>query len=264
MGALGTTWRVAKRPLALAGVLAGQMAHAIRRPDLPSLTDQDPSGVFGDPAFPPLRITVLGDSIVTAPGVAPLDACWARRTAISLTDRFHVELISVAKGGSKARDVLRDQVERAIETEPDVAYVCVGGNDALRATPIARFEKEYDQIVAALHEAVPVVGCSGIGDLSVIPRLPAVVGGVAKVRGRSVDHAVARVVARYPRARKSNAWHAGYQAFETNPETWAGDLFHSSAEGHALFAEFGSIPLMEELLELRSGLGVRGSGESSP
>lgn len=263
MGVLGATWRMAKRPLALAGVIAGQMAHAIHRPDLPSLTDQDPSGVFGDAALPPLRITVLGDSVVTAPGVEPLDACWARRTAIHLSDRYLVELVSVARGGSKARDVLADQVEQAIATAPDIVYVCVGGNDALRATPVARFEDEYDQIVAALHAAVPVVGCSGVGDLSVIPRLPSIAGGVAKVRGRSVDNAISRVVSRYPRARKSNAWHPGYDAFVTNPETWAGDLFHSSAEGHALFAEYGSIPLVEELLELRAALDAPGGGGSS-
>ena len=49
-------WRAAKRPMAIGGVFAAQMVQAIQRPDLESLTDQDPSGTFGDPSIPPLRI----------------------------------------------------------------------------------------------------------------------------------------------------------------------------------------------------------------
>ncbi|MEA2010378.1 MAG: hypothetical protein U9N78_06720, partial [Actinomycetota bacterium] len=95
-----TLWNMTKRPLAVGGVLAAQMVQTIQRPDLESFTDQDPSGVFGDSDAPPLRMIVLGDSTVTAPGVDPLDACWARRTALFFSDRHRVDLVSVAVGGS--------------------------------------------------------------------------------------------------------------------------------------------------------------------
>ncbi len=57
--------------MAVGGVFAAQMVQAIQRPDLESLTDQDPSGSFGDPSLPPLRMIALGDSTITAPGVNP-------------------------------------------------------------------------------------------------------------------------------------------------------------------------------------------------
>ena len=101
-----------------------------------------------------------------------------------LAERFYVNAVSVAVGGSKARDVLESQVDEALEHEPDIAYVVVGSNDALRGTPVARFEEEFDSVVAKLHADVPSVGLSGIGDLGTIPRLPHLARGIARIRFR--------------------------------------------------------------------------------
>ncbi|MEA2023840.1 MAG: GDSL-type esterase/lipase family protein [Actinomycetota bacterium] len=254
-------WNVAKRPLAVGGVLTAQMAQTIQRPDLESFTDQDPSGVFGDSDMPPLRMVVLGDSTVTAPGVKPLDACWARRTALFFSNQYRVDLISVAVGGAKVADVRNEQTHRAIVTGGDIAVVCVGGNDALRGTPINRFESTYDDMLQTLGTAFPAVAVCGVGDLGTIPRLPAMARGVARVRARAVDHAIGRVAHRYD-VPKSRAWGAEFEPFETDPGVWAGDLFHASAEGHAMYAD-AAIPLVEEALR-RSSPALPGSGESSP
>jgi lysophospholipase L1-like esterase len=256
-----TLWSMTKRPLAVGGVLAAQMAQSIQRPDLKSFTDQDPSGIFGDSDKPSLRMIVLGDSTVTAPGVEPLDACWARRTALSFTDRYRVDLVSMAVGGSKVANVRDDQIHRAIVTGGDIAIVCVGGNDALRGTPISRFETAYDDMLRPLVTAFPAVAVCGVGDLGTIPRLPAMARGVARVRARAVDHAIGRVTARYG-VPKSRAWGPEFEAFETDPNVWAGDLFHASAVGHAMYAD-AAIPLVEEALR-RSNSAPSGSGESSP
>jgi lysophospholipase L1-like esterase len=241
-------WKLIRPPLAAGAVLAGQMARAIYRDDLPTLENQDPSGLFGDPDSPPLRVVFLGDSSVTAPGVEPLDSSWPRQIAMHLGERFHVTAISVAVGGAKAKDVLNEQVDAALEAEPDIVYLSVGSNDALRATPVSRFEGEYDEIVQHLHPAVPAVGLSGVGDLGTIPRLPEPARGVARVRARAIDRAIARVTAKYPRAVKSNAWTV-MAAFEGSPDMFAGDLFHANARGHLLFGEVG-IPVADKLVDI--------------
>lgn len=256
-----TLWNVTKRPLAVGGVLAAQMAQTIQRPDLESFTDQDPSGVFGDSSKPPLRMLVLGDSTVTAPGVEPLDDCWARRAALHLSDRYQIDLVSVAVGGSKIADVRNEQMHRAIITGGDIAIVCIGGNDALRGTPISRFEAAYDETIRSLITAFPAVAVCGVGDLGTIPRLPAMFRGIARIRARSIDHAIGRVAHRYD-VPKSRAWGPEFDRFETDPVIWARDLFHASAEGHALYAD-AAIPLIEEALR-RSSSALSGSGESSP
>ncbi len=241
--------RILRPPLAAGAVLAGQVAHAVLRDDLPTLENQDPSGVFGSPHDPPLTIVFLGDSSVTAPGVEPLDLSWPRQLALHLARRFHVHATSVASGGSKARDVLETQVDAALSMDPDIVYVSVGSNDALRATPIPRFEAEYNEIVARLHTRVPALGLSGIGDLGTIPRLPEMVKGIARIRARAVDKAVARVAVQYPRAVKSNAWAVMESAFATSPDMFGDDLFHASAEGHLVFGTVAK-PMGDRLVEV--------------
>lgn len=245
------------------GYAAGQLLSAIHRPDLPVLENQDPSGTFGPIDAPPLRIVFLGDSSITAPGVDPLDDCWVRRACHHLAVRYRVTAVSVASGGAKIRDVLDDQLDAALEAGGDLAHLSVGGNDAFRMTTVAAFERDYDEAVDRLLTAFPALVCGGIGDLGVIPRLPALVRGVARIRGRSMDHAVARVVSAHPRARKTTTWGPLWEPFATDPETFAGDLFHASGRGHAIFAE-SAIPVIEEAISInREVADRRGSGESS-
>jgi len=230
------------------GVLAAQLLYAGHRRDLPSLENQDPSGWFGEPDRPALRIALLGDSSVTAPGVEPLDAAWPRQLAGYFSDRYQVDLRSFAVGGSKARDVLAGQVDAAIASAPQIAIVSVGANDALRATPLPKFEAEYDEIVGRLATAVPGVAVSGVGDLGVIPRLPALARSVARIRARSVDRAIARVVARYPKVLKTDTYSKGWDAFYNNPDkVFAPDLFHASAYGHRIYAA-AMVPAVEQLI----------------
>ena len=163
---------IAQRPLVAAAILVGQTWHAGHRPDLPSLSNQDPSAVLGSPTSPPLKVVLLGDSSVTAPGVEPLDDCWARRVGHRLASTHHVNLVSIAVGGSRGADVLRYQVASALAEEPDIALVCVGANDALRAVSVQDFERDLKEVLSRLSERIPAVGVSGLGDLGPLPRLP--------------------------------------------------------------------------------------------
>ena len=228
--------RSAAKPLWPLAVLAAQLYRAGHRSDLPTLTNQDPSGSFGDPAAPTLRIAMLGDSTVTSPGVEPLDACWPRQIASGLSDRYQVELHSLAVGGSKARDVLVDQVDAAIALDADLYIVSVGGNDALRGTPVARFEHEYDTILSKLTRHNDFVAVFGVGDLGTIPRVPAMARAIARNRSKAFDRAIRRVVRRYPQVLKTDTWSPGWDEFNTNPGLIFGaDQFHASAYGHRVY-----------------------------
>jgi lysophospholipase L1-like esterase len=253
--------RALKAPLTGVGILVGQVLYAAHRPDMPGLENQDPSGVFGGDDAPQLRIVVLGDSSVTAPGVHPLDAAWPRRMAHSLADRYRIEMVSVAVGGAKARDVLADQLPRALESGADIALISAGANDALRATPALRFEKEIDEILAQLSAVVEGIGISGLGDLGTLRRLPTLARGVARVRGRSFDDAILRAASRHPSVVKASAWGPQWRFFEDgDPDiVFAEDQFHASAHGHAVFAA-AFAPVMAELLARRTGTEQRRSG----
>ena len=255
-------WPLFQRPLTGAGVLLAQVLRAAHRDDLPSLQDQDPSGTFGDPASPHVKIVVLGDSTVTAPGVIPFDAAWPRRLGHHLGNRLHVELESVAVGGSKARDVLHNQLAPALAVGADLAVVSVGANDALRGTPMRQFEAEYNLILDALLDRVSLVVAGGVGDLGTLVRLPTLARAIARVRGRAVNNAIRRAAHARPDVVKTETWGGPWQGFEQAPNRYfAADHFHASADGHGLFA--GSIVhAVDALLAGPTGAALIASRES--
>jgi lysophospholipase L1-like esterase len=235
---------LAALPVVGAGYLLQQVHKAAHRSDLPSFTNQDISGVFGDPTSPPLRIVAVGDSSLTAPGIDDLDDVWLRVLVRRYAESHRVELISLGVGGSRAQDVVDGQLEAAVALRPDIAVITVGANDAIRATPVRRFAALLEHIVARLEEASGAVVVLGIGDLGAIPRLPPRLRPYLSRRGHSFDAACVRVAIAHPRTVKVDARGRMVSAFREDRSLFAADLFHASPSGHAVFAE-AAAPALE-------------------
>ncbi len=215
-------------------VMAGEALYAVRRP-LPSFSGFDISGSFGDPALPTLAITALGDSTVTGPGLDGPEDTFVRQIAAHLTNRYHVELRSLAVGGSRSIDVLRNQVPAAIGTDTDLTLISVGGNDVLRATPVWTFERNLEAIVAAMRTVSRAVVLMGVGDIGTVPRFPQPLDRLATLTGRLADGVHGRVATRYGTG-KADHWGWSAEAFR-DPSVFAPDLFHPNASGHRIWAE---------------------------
>ncbi len=228
---------VAGASLVGAGFVARQIWQTIHRPDLPSFTNQDISGTFGDPASPPLRIVAIGDSALTAPGIDNLDDAWLRRIVRDYADRHRIELISLAVGGSRADDVLAGQLTEAVALHPDIAVLNVGGNDVIRAVPVRRYAATLQTIVDRLEEASGAVLLLGVGDLGAIPRLPPVLRPYLSHRSVIFDRACARVGAGRTRLVKTDAGRSAAADTWAPTDLFAADQFHASAAGHGLFAD---------------------------
>ena len=224
-------------PVAVTGVLVVQVMRAAHRSDLPSYPNQDPSGTFGNPDLPPLRIVALGDSSITAPGIEDLDSTWVRRVAIALSAQYRVELISVAVGGSKARDVITGQLADAMALEPDIAIVSVGANDAIRGSSPGRYREENRRILSDLEQVSGAVVVVGVGDLGSIPRLPTMLRPFLTWCAARFDRAAAAAAAEFRQAVKVPTVGPMSTAFWENPGLFAGDQFHVGEEGHAIFAD---------------------------
>ena len=224
-------------PVAGGVFLATQVLRAAHRSDLPSFPNQDPSGVFGDPGAPPLRVVALGDSSITAPGVMELDNTWIRRVVRHHAVDHHVELISLAVGGSKARDVIEGQLTEAVRLRPDVAVVSVGANDAMRGVSTRRFRRDLVEIVDRLEPVTGAIVVLGVGDLGSIPRLPAVLRPYLTNRAAVFDHIARDVTLSRPRAVKVYTGGRISTAFHEDTSLFADDLFHAGDTGHAVFAE---------------------------
>ncbi|HEX6302527.1 MAG TPA: SGNH/GDSL hydrolase family protein [Acidimicrobiia bacterium] len=212
-----------------------EAAYALLRP-APLLEQFDPSGEFGDPTNPTLRIAVLGDSSVTAPGVAGPHEAWVSLTCSRLADSRHVILKSFAVGGSTARTVIAQQLAGSLDFGPDVVFVSVGANDAIKGVPLNRFEENLNDLIGALVESGAVVVQSGVGFLGTIPRLHPPLSTLMERRARRFDDAHRRVAEIHgtavvdQRGDDASDW-------RLDRSLWAEDFFHVSAAGHARWAE---------------------------
>jgi lysophospholipase L1-like esterase len=214
-----------------------QVMRAAHRSDLPSFTNQDASGTFGDPALPRLRIVAVGDSSLTGPGIEDPGNIFASRLARSAADRYRVELISLGVGGSKARDVIEGQLAEALRLRPDLAIVSVVTNDAIRATTLRAFRRDLDLILGRLEEVAAAVVLLGMGDPGSVPRLPPTIRPFVTWQGERFNGACVEVATRHPRTIKVHSRGRMTSAFWEDRSLFAGDLFHANDRGHALFAE---------------------------
>jgi lysophospholipase L1-like esterase len=170
-----------------------------------------------------------------------VDDAWIRRVAYSLTDRYFVYLHALAVGGSKAADVLREQLPRALELQPDLAIVSVAANDAIRGVPPGRFRREVNEIVGRLAGRGGHVVVVGVGDIGSIPRLPQFLRWYLTQRSAQLDRISAEVAASHPRATKVDVRGDLSAAFWNDRSMFSGDRFHASSYGHEHFAHHVSI-----------------------
>ena len=217
-------------------VFVAEVLYAILRPS-PDMESFDPSAEFGDPTLPTLRVAVVGDSSVHAPGVFGPGDIWISLVCIRLAARGrHVVMKSFAVGGSKARDVIIGQLDDAIAFDPDIAFVSVGANDTLRGVSRGRFAVELDEIIGRMVETGAVVVQSGVGVMGTIPRLYPPLSTTMTLRSARFDMIHREVAARHgthvidQRSDEPAIWYR-------DRSLWAADHFHVSRAGHARWAE---------------------------
>ena len=228
--------RLLKRGALVGTAVVGlQAAYAVLRPS-PEQDDFDPSGEFGTVDKPQLRVAVLGDSSVTAPGVAGPHESWISLICDRLGAKYHVTLRSFAVGGSKADDLVAEQMAGAVAFGPDLIFVSVGANDVIKGVPRRQFELNLDRLIAGLNESGATVIQSGVGELGTMPRLFPPLSQMMNRRSRRFDASHWRVAETHgtivvnQRSDDRDVW---YQ----DRELWSADLFHVSAKGHARWAE---------------------------
>jgi lysophospholipase L1-like esterase len=216
-------------------VIGAEALYAILHP-APRQKEFDPSGEFGDPAHPSYRVVVIGDSSVTAPGVAGPHEIWVSIVCSRIAaDRF-VTLESFAVSGSRAEDLLRDQMGPAIETRPNLILVSVGANDCIHGVPLRHFETRLDELVRTLTQTGALVVLSGVADIGTIPRLKPPLRNLMTRRSLRFHRAHERVAERHGahvvphRQDDATIWY-------TDRDLWSADLFHVSATGHQRWAE---------------------------
>ncbi|TDB86724.1 SGNH/GDSL hydrolase family protein [Actinomadura sp. KC216] len=182
----------------------------------------------------PLSLVMIGDSTAAGLGVHTPEETPAALLATGLSaiaDR-PVRLTNVARSGARSPS-LRGQVDRALQTRPDIAVIMIGANDVTGRIPPADSVRHLADAVERLRAAgshVVVGTCPDLG--SVKPLMPPL-RWIARRASRQL--AAAQTIAAVERgARSISLGDLLGREFAADPlSMFSEDRYHPSARGYA-------------------------------
>jgi lysophospholipase L1-like esterase len=219
----------------LAAVVLGvEIELAARGPDLDK-TPYDLDGLIGERAGEtPLRVVWLGDSTAAGVGASSPDTGVARTVATGL--HRPVQLTSLAVSGDRVADVLKGQLPRVAELDPDIVLISIGSNDAVHLTGVAMFRSRYRHLLEALPASTQVV-VLGVPDMGSPPRFKQPLRAMAGWLGRRLDRVVRQVALEHHARYVDIAGYTG-SAFRHDPARYfSADHYHPGDAGYALWSE---------------------------
>ncbi|PSK65720.1 hypothetical protein B0E53_02332 [Micromonospora sp. MH33] len=235
--AIGTGATVAAT-VATGGVLLGQARQARRTIPMAEAPPPRCDGVYGAKLpGPPVTMVILGDSSAAGYGVHRRRETPGALLATGLSRRLHrpVRLHRFAVVGALSAG-LKPQVESALEVEPDIAVVLVGGNDVTNRTPASVAVRYLVDAVRTLRAAGCEVVVGTCPDLGAIRPIQPPLRWLARRWSRQL--AAAQTVA----VVEAGGWTVSLgdllgPRFAAEPtRMFAWDRFHPSAEGYAVAA----------------------------
>jgi len=220
------------------GVILSQAMLARRT--IPIATSPPPrgDGVYGA-VFDgePVRLVVLGDSSAAGFGVArpgeTVGAVVAEGLAQELRRPVRLRCFAVVGAQSSG---LPPQVEQALEQQPDVAVICVGGNDVTHRVSVALAVRHLVTAVRELRAAGVEVVVGTCPDLGTIRPILPPLRWLARYWSRQMA-AAQTIAAVEAGARTVSLGDLLGPSFYSDPDRmFSYDRFHPSAEGYAAAA----------------------------
>jgi lysophospholipase L1-like esterase len=220
------------------GVILSQAM--IARRTIPIATSPPPrsDGVYGA-AFDgePVRLVVLGDSSAAGFGVTRPNETVGAAIADGLAQELRrpVRLRVFAVVGAQSSG-LPPQIEQALEQQPDVAVICIGGNDVTHRVSVPLAVRHLVTAVRDLRAAGIEVVVGTCPDLGTIRPIQPPLRWLARYWSRQMA-AAQTIAAVEAGARTVSLGDLLGPTFYSHPERmFSYDRFHPSAEGYAAAA----------------------------
>ena len=195
----------------------------------------------------PLTYVVLGDS--TAAGVgAPYDDGIAVQTAKHLRQSRPVTLHNFGVSGARMRDVVEDQLPKALAVRPDLVLVSAAANDVTHLTSIPSMRRRLREIVTRLRAVNPAVKIvvTGAPDMGSPPRIPWILRPIASLRTKMINRMFRSEVTRLGLVFAPIAERTG-PLFRRDRTLFDADRFHPNSRGYATWTEVLNEALVKAL-----------------
>jgi len=183
-----------------------------------------------------VTFAVLGDS--AASGVGDSDANGVTRGwAYYLIQSFTEPIVfsNLSRPGAQSAEVLEHQLPIALELQPDICAVIVGGNDALRnGFDPQKYHQNMRKTLSQLQESGTHILLLQLHDPTKIVKLPKLLGQILLRRINAVNQAIDKLAREFDvevlRTRRISGIY--------ERKVWHIDRMHPSKYGHQLMATY--------------------------
>lgn len=189
-----------------------------------------------------LIYVVLGDSTAVGVGAARLEGSYAFQIATKAAAHGRrVQVINIAASGARLRDVLKNQMPQLEKLKPHLISLSIGANDATHFSSTAQYQKEVGILVSQLNRQTAVVLLASAPDMVQAPALPLplalAVNRRAMTQNKILQSALGNSKPHNSKLRYVDLFHRGKLIYSKNPDLYATDFFHPSADGYAIWAD---------------------------
>jgi lysophospholipase L1-like esterase len=184
----------------------------------------------------PVTYVALGDS--TGAGIGARAGGYVARLFRRMNERRSgSKLTNLCVSGATTREVIRNQLRRAIANKPTLVTLGIGINDIGHGLSPEEFAENLETIVSQLsRETDASLVVTNIPDISTAPRIPMM---MRSELGRLItlfNQKINEVATRHG-ARVADIFTPTHELLPAHPEYFSGDGFHPSDQGYEVWAE---------------------------
>jgi len=197
---------------------------------------------LGAPGERELIYVVMGDSTAVGVGAARVEASCAFQIATAAAAQGRrVRVINIAASGARLGAILKNQLPKIAELKPHLISLSIGANDATHFSSPAQYQKQMGILVSQLSRQTAVVLLAGTPDMVQAPALPLplalAVNRRAIRQNKILQSALDNSKLHNSKLRYVDLFYRGKLIYAQNPDLYAADFFHPSADGYAIWAD---------------------------
>lgn len=183
----------------------------------------------------PFVYVALGDSTIEGMGATIPERNFASLIHASLKQSIkNTQYHNLGKAGARVEDVIKKQLEKTIQLNPDLIVLSIGANDLTQRTNLKKFEAEYKELLHKLAKTNALLVVNNIPDITLAPAIPRVTIPYFLVQQRRFNNIIKNISKEFGSVLVD--LNTQSKLFKGYKELVSSDGFHPSDAGYALWA----------------------------